>query len=158
MDFFKTSHFWSKKHSVLYTQNIKNRSFLALFAPKNTDDKKLYFLDKNPLENFDFLDIFITSLSWSKRILFCPEYQKNDLFWLVLLREDKVWTNPFQNFYIFFLQKPWTNPFGKGVLESILVNPDYQKTILFGLVCPGFIPLIPLQKVSMESCLRLTGN
>ena len=65
--FRKCRFFWTffKKDSFLST--ISKTIFSRLICPKNTDNKKILFFDKNhgPLENFDYLVFSKTSFFWS---------------------------------------------------------------------------------------------
>ena len=139
-DFFRTSLFRSKKHSLL-SRISKNVSFWLFLAKKNIWEKGRFF-DKNHglnvLQNVDFFDFFRTSLFRSKKHSLLSRISKNVSFWLFFAEKKHI-----RNRSIFW-QKPFTNPFAKcGFFElllelhfsgvtSVLYFPEYQTLFLSG--------------------------
>ena len=99
LSFFKTSFFWSKKHSFL--SSIPKNDLFWLDLPKRHTWQKVRFFDKNHgltlLENFEFLDFFKSFFFWCRKDFFiqnnkktifscliCPKYiddKKSDFFY-----------------------------------------------------------------------------
>ena len=79
--------------SFFSIQKLKKCSLLAIYAhQKKHMTKNVYFLDKkhglNPLQIFDFLDFFSTSLFSSKKHSFLSRISKNIPFWVSLLKKN----------------------------------------------------------------------
>ena len=122
----------------------QNTILSGLFCPKNTDDKKSRFFDKNHaptnLENFDFCRFLKLPFSGLKSILFYTDDQ-NDLFWLDLPKKtqmikssiflQKPW-KPLENFdfFVVFLKLPFSG------LRRIFFVQNNKKTIFSVLICP----------------------
>ena len=85
---FLEVYFWGLK-SIPFCLEYQ-KLFLSVFflLKKKTFEKKVDFFEKNhgltPLQNFDFLDFFRTSLVWSKKHCFLFKISKNLFFWLSL--------------------------------------------------------------------------
>ena len=135
LDFFKTWLFLSKKHYFL--PRISKNDLSLLDLPKNHKWKNGHFWPKPMDQPLWKISIFWTLLKVDlfclKRILFYPEYKKNDLSSLDLPKncQWEKWPS---------LAKPYTNPFGNfDLLDffrswlllswSILFYPEYQQTI-----------------------------
>ena len=94
----KISLSWSKiSISLLWS---KKRSFLSRILTEH-----LFWLTQD--KNFDFLDLFKTSLFCLKSILFYPEYQQTTFSGLICAppppKKDTRqiwWTNPFEKFQV----------------------------------------------------------
>ena len=83
-DFFRTSLFRSKKHSLL-SRISKNVSFWLFLAKKNIWEKGRFFDKKhglNVLKNVDFFDFFRTLLFRCKKHSLLSRISKNVSFWL----------------------------------------------------------------------------
>ena len=84
LHFFQTLIFWSKKHSFL--SRISKNDLLWLDFPKHRIWENRRFFDKNhgitPLQIFDFLHFFQTSLFRSKKHSFLFRISKSNLLWL----------------------------------------------------------------------------
>ena len=141
LSFFKTSFFWSKKHSFL--SSIPKNDLFWLDLPKRHTWQKVRFFDKNHgltlLENFEFLDFFKSFFFWCRKDFFiqnnkktifpcliCPKYindKKSDFFY------ESHGLTPLENFdFVDFFKT-----FFSG-LESILFYLEDQKTIFCGLI------------------------
>ena len=74
--------------------------FFGLVCPKNNHDKIFDFCKKNhwqtPLQNFDFLDFFKTSLFLTKNHSFLSRILNNNLFWINLPKKY-----PWENIWLF---------------------------------------------------------
>ena len=143
-DFFRTSLFRSKKHSLL-SRISKNVSFWLFLAKKNIWEKGRFF-DKNHglnvLQNVDFFDFFRTLLFRCKKDSLLSRISKNVSFWLFFAVKKHIRKRSI------FWQKPFTNPFAKcgffqlllelhfSGVKSVLYFPEYQKLFLSGFFCP----------------------
>ena len=121
-------------------------SILAWFAQKTYMLKSSIFSRKfltNPLENFDFLDFFVTSLFWSKKTFFSIQNikKRSILAWSAHKKKThgknfhfltKTMDQPFWKMSIFFVFLKRCFP----SLTRILFYPEYQKAIFSGLTCP----------------------
>ena len=79
----------------MYLKYIKKNLF-CLNLPKRYLWENIRFFKKNyaltPVEDFDFMDCFETSLFWSKKHSFLPRISKNKLF-LLNLSKKYPWEN-----------------------------------------------------------------
>ena len=88
IDFFKTSLFWSKKHSFL-PRASKNKLFLLNFSKKYPSQKIRIFGKKN----IDFSDVFIISLFRSKKHYFFLSRISNKNLFCLILPKKYPWKN-----------------------------------------------------------------
>ena len=98
LNFFKTSLFWSKKHS--YLSRISKNNVFWLNLPKKYQWENIRFFHKNHGLTLSQISFFLTFLkhrfSGVNSILFYPEHKKTTLF---LLNLSKKW--PWENIQIF---------------------------------------------------------
>ena len=125
----------------------KKRSFLSRILTEH-----LFWLTQD--RNFDFLDLFKTSLFCLKSILFYPEYQQTTFSGLICVTQPppppppppkkdtrQIWffdknhgLTPLKNFRFFGVFKK--NSLFWWKKKNILFFPEYQKAIFSGLIYP----------------------